>query len=124
MFRLDYGDRRPIYEQIKDKMKQLIISGALKENDKIPSVRELAVMMAINPNTIQKSYKELESEGYIYSLRAKGYFVAPVETATLGGKADELLLGIEKDIKELYFLGVPRDRVVLAIDNIYGGGRQ
>lgn len=77
MFQLDYGDHRPLYEQIKDKVKGLILCGVLKENDKIPAVRELASTLAINPNTIQKAYHELESEGYIYSLRAKGSFVTP-----------------------------------------------
>ena len=85
MFQLDFKDRRPIYEQIKEKMKFLIIGGAMKEGEKISSVRELAVSMAINPNTIQKAYKELESEGYIYSVTAKGYFVTP-RTSTEGGK--------------------------------------
>ena len=80
MFQLDFKDRRPIYEQIKEKLKFLIIEGAMKEGEKIPSVRELAVSMAINPNTIQKAYKELESEGYIYSVTAKGYFVTPRES--------------------------------------------
>ena len=60
MFKLDYADGKPIYEQIKDNFKQLIIEGVLKTDDRIPSVRELAISMAINPNTIQKAYKELE----------------------------------------------------------------
>lgn len=57
MFQLDFGDHRPLYEQIKEKFKELIISGAMTENDKIPSVRELAATLAINPNTIQKHIK-------------------------------------------------------------------
>ncbi len=81
MIQLDLRDRRPIYEQIKERFKELIITGAVKEQEKIPSVRELASILAINPNTIQRAYKELEEEGYIYSLRSKGSFVAPVEKA-------------------------------------------
>lgn len=77
MLQLDFGDHRPLYEQIRDKMKDLIINGILADNDKIPSVRELASTLAINPNTIQKAYKELENEGYIYSLKARGNFVTP-----------------------------------------------
>ena len=60
MIQLNYGDVSPIYEQIKQRFKDLIVKGVLKENDKIPSVRELALNLAINPNTIQKAYKELE----------------------------------------------------------------
>ena len=79
MIQLDFSDRRPLYEQIKEKFKELIFTGAMKEQDKIPSVRELASILAINPNTIQRAYKELEEEGYIYSQRAKGSFIAPVQ---------------------------------------------
>ena len=76
MFKLDYSDGKPIYEQIKDNFKQLIIEGVLKTDDRIPSVRELAISMAINPNTIQKAYKILEEEGLIESRSgAKSYVV-------------------------------------------------
>ena len=65
MISLNYRDARPIYEQIKNGLKRLIVTGALKEGDKLPSVRSLATELAINPNTIQKAYNELENEGYI-----------------------------------------------------------
>ena len=71
MIQLDFGDHRPLYEQICEKIKELIISGVLVENDKIPSVREMAAILAINPNTIQKAYKELENEGYIPRKRVE-----------------------------------------------------
>ena len=71
MFQLDFGDHRPLYEQIRDKIKEMIIEGLLDENEKLPSVREMASSLAINPNTIQKAYRELENEGYIYSVKAK-----------------------------------------------------
>ena len=74
MFKLDYSDGKPIYEQIRDNLKQLIIDGILKTDEKIPSVRELAVTMAINPNTIQKAYKMLEDDGLMESHSgAKSY---------------------------------------------------
>ena len=123
LFKLGYGDKRPIYEQIKDKMKELIISGALSEDERIPSVRELALTMAINPNTIQKAYKELENEGYIYSLRAKGYFVCHVETGAFSKKIENLLGGIHKQAEELYFLGVPENKITSVIKEIYNGGK-
>jgi hypothetical protein len=68
MLQLDYKDHRPLYEQIKEKMKVLIMSGVLKSDQQLPSVRELAQSLTINPNTIQKAYKDLETEGFIYSV--------------------------------------------------------
>ncbi len=121
MFQLDFKDRRPIYEQIKEKMKFLIIEGAMKEGEKIPSVRELAVSMAINPNTIQKAYKELESEGYIYSLAAKGYFVTPRESAEKNANT-ELLIKFTDTVRELMYLGKERAELSDIIDQIYKGG--
>lgn len=123
MFKLDYSDGKPIYEQIKDKIKALIIDGALKKDDRIPSVRELAVSMAINPNTIQKAYKELEFEGYVYSVRAKGVFVASVENIADDKDTEKLQKKLEDAVKEMYFLGVSKEKVLLAVDKIYDGGK-
>ena len=74
MFHINYRDPRAIYEQIKDELKRLIISGVLAEGEQIPSVREIAVTLAVNPNTIQRAYRELEADGYIYTVRGKGCF--------------------------------------------------
>ena len=79
MININYRDPRPIYEQVKDNFRQLIISGALPPDEKMPSVRELAASLTINPNTIQRAYRELESEGYILSVAGKGSFVAQVD---------------------------------------------
>ena len=76
MIRLDYRDASPIYEQIKNGLKRLMVSGAMKKGDKLPSVRALATELAINPNTIQKAYTELENEGYIYSVPGRGSFAS------------------------------------------------
>ena len=72
MINLDYKDKRPIYEQIIDKMKELMVMGVIPENAQLPSVRSLAVELSINPNTIQRAYAELERQGYIYSVN-EGY---------------------------------------------------
>ena len=80
MISLNYRDARPIYEQIKNGLKRLIVSGALKEGDKLPSVRSLATELAINPNTIQKAYNELENEGYILDTQRKTVYVKSGET--------------------------------------------
>ena len=65
MLQLNYRDAKPIYEQIKDGIRHLLLSNAILADEKLPSVRELASNLAINPNTIQRAYRELESEGYI-----------------------------------------------------------
>ena len=119
MFKLDHGSSKPVYEQIKDNYKRLIIEGVLKENEKIMSVRELAVAMAINPNTIQKAYKELENEGYIYSMRAKGSFVSPLVEIKEDKTISRLKKTVEENISELCYLGVAKKEIEKIICEIY-----
>lgn len=124
MFQLDFRDRRPLYEQIKDKIKALIISGALQPDERIPSVRELAQSLTINPNTIQKAYKDLETEGFIYSIRAKGNFVTPLEATAQHPRRVELLRELEKIAAELMYLNEPAEQLVETIYSIYKKGGQ
>lgn len=77
MIVIDYKDRRPIYEQVVEKFKELILSGGLEADTQLPSVRNLAMDLSINPNTIQRAYAELERTGFIYSVKGKGSFIAP-----------------------------------------------
>lgn len=118
MIRLDYKSGKSIYEQIYDGIKNLIISGVLKKDDKLPSVRELSISLTVNPNTVQKAYKELENDGFIYSVKAKGNFVSEVkkgnEQAVL-----QLLDSLEKTVKELKFMGVGQERVGKIVAEIY-----
>jgi len=76
MIILDYRDSRPIYEQVVEKFKMLILKGVLQQDEKMPSVRNLAMELSINPNTIQRAYAALESQGYIYTVKGKGNFVS------------------------------------------------
>lgn len=76
MVLLDYRDARPIYTQIADGFREQIASGILRSGDKLPSVRELAASLTINPNTIQRSYRQLEAEGWIVTVPGKGCFVS------------------------------------------------
>ena len=119
MFQLDHGDHRPIYEQIKEKIKELIISGALKENDKVPSVRELAAILTINPNTIQKAYRELEFEGYIYSLRAKGSFVSPKGEVVKKSDTDGITKEYRDIVSKIKFLGISKEELQAILDEEY-----
>ena len=76
MIVIDYQDRRPIYEQIVEKFQMLILKGVLEQGEQMPSVRKLAMDLAINPNTIQKAYSMLEQQGYIYPVNGRGNFVS------------------------------------------------
>ena len=106
MIQLNYRDTRPFYQQIKDNVRQLVVSGALKKDEKLPSVRDMAASLAINPNTIQRAYAELESEGYIYTLSGKGTFVAEVDHSNQF-RQQELLPQFDKIVSELLYLSMP-----------------
>ncbi len=118
MFSLNYGDRRPLYQQIIEKYKELVLTGALKEGEKIPSVRELAATLAINPNTIQRAYRELENQGYILSVPAKGSFVAPVKAADLP-RLEELRRKLRELVRELRYTGETKENILGEIEAIY-----
>lgn len=118
MFNLNYGDRRPLYQQIIDKFKELVLTGALKEGDKIPSVRELAATLAINPNTIQRAYREMENQGYILSVPAKGSFVAPVK-AVDSPRLEELRQKLRSVIRELRYMGETKENILNELEAVY-----
>lgn len=82
MITLNYRDARPIYEQIRDSLRQRILSGIMVSGEKLPSVRSLAAELAINPNTIQRAYSALEAEGFLCSIPGKGSFVAELPEHT------------------------------------------
>ena len=119
MIQIDLKDSKPIYEQIKEKIKGLIISGILKPDDKIPSVRELAQTLTINPNTIQKAYRDLESESVIYTVKGKGNFISPMDQKTVINREAQLLFEIQKCAEELVFLKTPKNKVLNCIENVY-----
>lgn len=102
---LNYRDSKPIYEQIKDGFRKLILSNMLATGEKLPSVRELAAELAINPNTIQRGYRELEQEGFIYSIPGKGSFAAALSEVT-DSRRDALFTAFDEAATELLHLGV------------------
>ncbi len=107
MFDIDVKSRMPIYEQITENVKRLIMQGVLLPEEKLPSVRSLAQELTINPNTIQKAYRELEREGYVISRPGKGSFVNDM-TETMNREHIKTLTDeVEGLIKELVFLDVP-----------------
>ena len=110
MISINFRDSRPIYEQVKDSLRRLIVSGALPPDEKLPSVRELASRLVINPNTIQRAYRELEQEGYIISIPGKGSY-ANIRTQVDAGRKRELLSALDEIVTELLFLGVTSDEL-------------
>ena len=110
MISLNYRDSRPIYEQIKDGLRKLIVTGAMGPDEKLPSVRALATQLSINPNTIQRAYNELENEGYIYSVPGKGSFAAGNAGADEARK-QELLTKVKELVAELRYLGVSQEEL-------------
>lgn len=115
MINIDYRDVRPIYEQVKDEIKNLIFHGILKQDDKIPPVREIAMRLAINPNTIQRAYKELELEGYIYSAKGKGTFVSAPPKDDNAQQKEKLFASLLQAADELLYLGVTKDEIIKLI---------
>lgn len=110
MISLNYRDSRPIYEQIEDGLRKLIVTGALGADEKLPSVRALAAQLAINPNTIQRAYNELEGEGYIYSVPGKGSF-ASANAGADEARRRELLGKVRELLAELRYLGVSQQEL-------------
>lgn len=110
MIILDYKDRRPIYEQVAEKLEELMLLEILGENEPLPSVRSLAMELSINPNTIQRAYAELERQGYIYTVKGKGSFVAENSVMKEKRKKD-LLIQVSEVIDEAIRLGISGEEI-------------
>ncbi|MGN0350387.1 MAG: GntR family transcriptional regulator [Roseburia sp.] len=121
MIQLNYRDSKPIYEQIKDGLRRLVVTGSFKSNEQLPSVRELASSLAINPNTIQRAYRDLESEGYLYSVVGKGTFVAEWEEV-IEARQESLLAEFDEVVSELFYLSVEKEELVARMDKLAKGG--
>ena len=111
MIVLDLKDARPLYEQIVERFKHLILCGALPEDEKLPSVRNLAMELSINPNTIQKAYGELEREGFIYSVKGRGNFVS-ANGSLKEAKKEELKMQILALVKEGESIGFTKEEII------------
>lgn len=118
MFDIDVKSRVPIYEQLTENVKRLIIQGVLTPGEQLPSVRSLAQELTINPNTIQKAYRELEREGYVISRPGKGSFVNDMTDVINKERISSLTEELERLIKELVFLEVPGDDLKKLIDKV------
>lgn len=120
MIHLDYRDAKPIYEQVKQGLRRLIISQVLAPDEKLPSVRELAAHLTINPNTIQRAYRELESEGYLYSVPGKGSFAAK-QSDHSADRQEALLAQFDEIVSELLFLSCEKEVLISRIQQLAEG---
>ena len=111
MVHLDYRDSRPIYTQIIDGFREQIAAGILQPGEKLPSVRDLAAELSINPNTIQRSYRQLELDGWIMSIQGKGSFVSG-EEGIRQREADRLLAEFDRLAAALERCGICRDALI------------
>ena len=121
MILLDYQDRRPLYEQVTEKFRTLILSGAMTAGTRMPSVRQLAVELSINPNTIQRAYMELEQQGLIYPVKGKGNFVADTAEITRIGREDYLseFRGLSEKGRDM---GIRKQELLSVIEDCYKEG--
>ena len=115
MLHLDYRDARPIYVQIMDGLRQQITSGVLRQGDRLPSVRELAVELSINPNTIQRSYRQLEMEGWIATVPGKGCFVCGKPQEHLSREA-HLLASFDNAARQLLAVGYTTAQLIRRLE--------
>lgn len=122
MIWIDYTDATPIYEQIVARYKNLIVRGGLAPNEKMPSVRTLAMELSINPNTIQKAYAELERQGFVYTVKGRGNFVADNE-GLKEMKEKEILQKLEAVAKEAEDSGVDLSVLLGYLENKKDEGR-
>ena len=115
MIQLNYRDARPIYSQITDGVREQILAGVLQNGDRLPSVRELATQLAINPNTIQRSYRELEMQGWIATIPGKGCFVCGIP-GEFSRDRQSLLAEFDKAVAALRSSGMTMEELVRRLE--------
>lgn len=122
MLNIDYRDSRPLYEQVADSFERMAVCGALAPDEQLPSVRQLAMELSINPNTIQKAYSELERRGVVYSVKGRGNFVAGNSLALREKRLTELEAEICTCAKEARELGATNMQLAAWVGVTTGGG--
>lgn len=120
MIIIDYSDKRPIYEQIAERFQTLIINGIMEADERLPSVRMLAVELSINPNTIQRAYAELERDGFIYSVKGRGNFVKRDEEL-FQRQRERLLMEFEKQARVCLRQGIKKEELSERLGKITEG---
>lgn len=118
MIQIDMKSRTPIYEQLINRIKLLMAQDVLQAGDQLPSVRVLAGELTVNPNTIQKAYRALESEGYVYSLPGKGSFVNDMKETINNDKIAQLKTELIRIFTELSLLNVSKEELIEWMDAV------
>lgn len=119
MLQIDYRSGEALYIQIKRSLKRLILTGGLKENELIPSIRSLASEFGINVNTVQRAFRELEQEGYIYSVPGKGNFVAKVNDSIFEKSFEEIKNELVVILERAKNLKIPKEKIKKVIDDFF-----
>lgn len=119
MIVIDYSDKRPIYEQIVERFQTLILNGVLEADEKLPSVRSLAVELSINPNTIQRAYGELERSGFVYSVKGRGSFVSG-DGMAIEYEKKKMLQEFRERMKKYKEAGISLSELYRCIEDVYG----
>ena len=112
MFNLDYQSRLPIYEQIVEQFERYIAYGVLKPKEQVPSIRELASSLGVNPNTVKKAYSILESKGVIVSLSTKGTYIKESASKVKQTTIDNYINDIKSTMDKLYKLGISKEEIL------------
>ncbi|MBE5960630.1 MAG: GntR family transcriptional regulator [Lachnospiraceae bacterium] len=118
MILIDYKDRRPIYEQIVEKIETLILKGVFEPDTMLPSVRSLAIELSINPNTIQRAYAELERRGITYTVKGKGSFVSSPKEL-IDSKKEELKTVLQAEFKQAKEIGITKNELITLMNASY-----
>lgn len=121
MITVDMRDRKPIYEQLIDNIRTLAVQGYLKPDEHLPSVRVLAAELAINPNTIQKAYAELERQNVIYALPGRGNFISPDIGAVAKQEKERQLTALRTQLQQARNAGVEKTEILSLLDAVYEG---
>lgn len=119
MFVGDVMSRVPVYEQIIKQVEEQVLTGILKEGDKLPSVRSLSVKLSINPNTIQKAYTELDRRQLIITVPGKGSFISEKAIEVVGANSREKMTELNKIIRELALAGVTKEEIINNIEEVF-----
>lgn len=119
MFQIDVMSRKPVYEQLVNQVERFILIGLIHQDEQIPSVRSLSVELAVNPNTIQKAYSELDRRGITYSVPGKGSFVAPGAVQRIGERRRSKLKEFIALVSELALAGIKKEEIIACVEEAY-----
>ena len=118
MFQIDLKSRKAIYAQVMDNFKRLIVTGALKQDEKVPSVRDMAKTLTVNPNTVQKAYRELENQKYFYTVLGQGSFISAPPGQDSQEEIKALYGRVHEDVQELMFRGEKKEDIIVFIEEV------